>query len=76
MSNDERIAAWRHKKLVLFSLPIVDESIHQAVDVYRLRRLSRGQVPNVSTVESALNGSAPIPACGYLGCPVEDEHVH
>lgn len=49
----------------------------QAVLGFMLRNLSRGRIPNPDLVFDTLTGKAPVPACGMIGCFLDDyDHVH
>lgn len=73
----ERLAGWR--KMYLWGLPgtaAADKPrVRDAVLSYLCRCLSRGIIPDANLVAATFNGQE-VPACGYLGCQMEGEHVH
>lgn len=77
-ANFKALAAWSRRMAVLPSR--TDPQYVQRVESvlsYVIRMLSKGTVPRVQLVNTMLDGTAPVPGCGYLGCFLElDDHVH
>ena len=72
--NEEELKKW--SKFVLFYLDIKNESAIKPVLMHMLRQLSRGRIPSKKLIEEVLGGSRQVPNCGYIGCCLEQEHVH